>query len=148
MDGIGTRSLGDIENLLYVEVRFPGGSRADRVSLIGFADVERGAVDGGVNGDGGDPHLMAGANYAYRNLPPIRDENLLEHRSPSATKASLSNQTEHCTGRAYPAVELRKKGIHHKRTRRRTKEIPALPSCNFVSFVVKDFCRRVETLSA
>jgi hypothetical protein len=117
MDGIGTRSLGNVENFLNVEVRFPGGGRTDRVSLIGFSDMQRGAVDVRVNGDGGNPHLVAGANHAYRDLPPVRDQNLLEHQNPSVRKPHPDSQTEHCTGRSYPAVELRKKGFTTKDTK-------------------------------
>src|ERR1700756_2813951 len=99
MDCISARSLGDVEDFMNVEVRFPGGSRTDRVRLIGFADMERGAVDVGVNCDGSDPHLVACANHSYRNLPPIRDENLLEHQSPSGGKPHRrqSNRTLYWT---------------------------------------------------
>ena len=69
----------DVENFLNIEIRFAGSGRTDRVSFVGFADVERGTVDIGVNGDGSDPHFVTGADHAYRNLATIRDENLLEH---------------------------------------------------------------------
>ena len=49
-----------------------------RVRLVGHAHVERGAIDLGVNGDGGDPHLVERARDADGNLATVCDENLAE----------------------------------------------------------------------
>ncbi len=104
-----------VEDFLNVEIRFAGRGRTDRVSLVGFADVERGTVDLGVNGNGSDPHLVTRADHAYRNLATVRDENLLEHRDPRTQKLAieiepnivLDQQTRRCD---------KAKGIHHKNT--------------------------------
>jgi hypothetical protein len=45
--------------------------------------MERRSIHIGVDGDGCDPHLVTGANDPNRNLAPIGDENLFEHRNPS-----------------------------------------------------------------
>ena len=81
MDGVCAGACGNVENLLNVEIRLGGGWRADGVSLIGLADVQRGAVHVRVDGNRGDSHLVAGADDAHGNLAAVRDENFLEHYS-------------------------------------------------------------------
>ena len=41
--------------------------------------MECGAVDVGIDGDGGDAHFAAGGDDAHRDLSPVGDQNLLEH---------------------------------------------------------------------
>jgi hypothetical protein len=79
MDGVRSRLRGDVENLLNVEIRLGCRRRADGISLIGFTHVQRGTIHVRVDGNRGNPHLVAGANDAYGNLAAVRDENLLEH---------------------------------------------------------------------
>jgi hypothetical protein len=42
--------------------------------------VQRGAVHIGVNHDSGNPHFVARAQHAHRNLSAIRYEDFPEHR--------------------------------------------------------------------
>jgi hypothetical protein len=41
--------------------------------------VERGAIDLGINGDGGNAHFTARAQNAHRDLSSISNQNLFEH---------------------------------------------------------------------
>src|ERR1035438_2342921 len=59
--------------------------------------MQCGAIDLGINDDGGDAHLAAGAYDAHRDLSPISDQNLLEH---------LRSDLVHPTGRADNALIL------------------------------------------
>src|SRR5208282_420193 len=61
MNGLGARAFGYVENFVHPQVRLGCWSRADRVSFVGLADVERGAVYVGIDDDGGDAHFAAGA---------------------------------------------------------------------------------------
>ena len=65
--------------LLDVEVGLGGRRRADGISLVGFAHVQRGAIHFGEDRDRGDAHLAAGANDAHRDLSAIGDQDFLEH---------------------------------------------------------------------
>ena len=89
MDGIGARAAGHIENLRDVEIGFGSSGRANRVCLIRLANVQRGAVHIGVNHHCGNPHLVARAQHAHRDLSPVGNENLLEH-SRGSTKRSTN----------------------------------------------------------
>jgi hypothetical protein len=79
MNRLRSRAFSDVEDFVYPQIRLGSGGGADGVSLVGFTDMERGAVYVGINGDGGDPHFAARAHNAHRDLSPIGDENLLEH---------------------------------------------------------------------
>jgi hypothetical protein len=46
--------------------------------------MQRSAIDVGINGDGTDAHLAAGANDAYGDFPAIGDQYLFEHGSGSS----------------------------------------------------------------
>ena len=79
MDGVCAGARGDVENLLNVEIGLGRCGCADGISLIGLADVQRGAIDVRVDGNRGNSHLVAGADDAHGNLAAIGDENFLEH---------------------------------------------------------------------
>ncbi len=81
MDGLGTRTFGDLDDLVHPKIRLGRRRRADGVRFVGLTDVERRAVDIGIDGDAGDSHFAAGAYDPHRNLSSIGDQNLLEHFS-------------------------------------------------------------------
>src|ERR1035438_4747793 len=81
VDGICSRSRGHVENLLDVEIGLGCDWCPDWVRFIGFANVQRGAIHVRVDGNRGNPHLVAGADDAYGNLAAVRDENLLKHET-------------------------------------------------------------------
>src|SRR5580700_9547946 len=79
MDGLGSGAFGYVENSIHPKIRFGSRRGADVVRLVGLADVERGAVDIGIDGDGRDAHLAAGAYDTHCDLSSIGNQNLLEH---------------------------------------------------------------------
>src|SRR5580698_10850947 len=79
VDGFGARALRCIDDLVNPKIGFGSCSGADKVSLVRFADVEGGAVDVGINGNGSDAHFVASTNDAHRDFSPVGDQNLLEH---------------------------------------------------------------------
>ena len=81
MDRLSARAPGDIQDFVYPEVRFRRRGGADRISLIGLADVERATIDIGVNGDRGDAHFATCAHDANSDLSAIGNQDLLEHFS-------------------------------------------------------------------
>jgi len=79
VDGVGPRGLGHLQDSVPPQVRLPAGGGADAVGLVRRPHVERGAVGLGIDGDGGDAQLLAGADDADGDLPPVGDQDLLEH---------------------------------------------------------------------
>ena len=78
---------------------------ADTVGLVRVPHVEHVAVDGGIDGDGGDAHLAACAHHAERDLAavghqdlleqapllPLREGTILYHRFKRETSEAASN---------------------------------------------------------
>ncbi len=89
MDGVSAADLGDSENFAEVQVRFARGGGPDVVSLVGLANMQRGAIDIGEDGDGGNAHLAASADDPDRYLSTIGNENLLEHAGRLRRKLEL-----------------------------------------------------------
>ena len=79
MHRLGARALDDLEDLLGVEVALGRGLAAERVGLVGQADVQGVSVELGVHGHGGDAELAAGADHAHGDLGPVGDQDLGEH---------------------------------------------------------------------
>ena len=79
MDGVGAVAAGGVEDAVDAEVAFGGGAGADVGGFIGHADVERGAVGVGEDGDAGDAHFAEGADDADGDLAAIGDQDLAEH---------------------------------------------------------------------
>ena len=74
--------LDDVEDRVGVEVALGGGLATEGVRLVRIADVQRVAVELGVHRDRGDPELSAGTHHAHGDLAAVRDQDLLEQRSP------------------------------------------------------------------
>ena len=68
-----------VEDAVDAQVAFRGGRRADRISLVGVAHVQRFAVDIGKHRHGADVHLAARAHHAHGNLSAIGDQDFAEH---------------------------------------------------------------------
>ena len=58
------------------QVRFRGGRGADADGLVGQLDVQAVLVGGGVDRDGGEAELLAGADDADGDLAAVGDEDL------------------------------------------------------------------------
>ena len=78
VDGVAAGLLRGVDDLVDAEVALGRRGGADRVRLVGDADVERGAVGVGVDGDGGDAHLVERARDANGDLAAVGDEDLAE----------------------------------------------------------------------
>ena len=68
--------LGRVEDLGDVEVALARRRRPDGIRLVGGAHVEGGAIGVGVDGDGGDAELAAGAHHAHGDLAAVGDQDL------------------------------------------------------------------------
>ena len=120
MDGLGAGDLGGAEDGRHLEVAVGGAGAADADGAVGEGDMEAVAVGGGVDRDGLDAELAAGADDADGNLAAVGDQDAAEHGGYSA--------------------ETRRRGCPNSttapfstRTRRTTPETPALTS--FMTFM-------------
>ena len=80
--GLGAALLDRVEDGVGVEVALGRGLAAERVRLVGVADVQRVAVELGVDGDGGDAELAAGAHDPDGDLAAVGDQDFAEHGAP------------------------------------------------------------------
>jgi hypothetical protein len=83
VDRLGLGAPRDLEDAVHAQVRLARRRRSARVSLVGEADVQRVAVDVGVDRDRRDPELAAGADDAHGDLAAVGDQDLVEHRRSS-----------------------------------------------------------------
>ena len=79
VDRVGAARGERPQHRLGVDVALGHGLPAERVRLVGEADVERVAVEFGVHGDRGDPHLPGGADDSDGDFATVGDQDLLEH---------------------------------------------------------------------
>ena len=79
MDRLGAGTAGDVENLVDAEIGFRRRRWTDGIGLVGLADVKRGAIHLGVDGDRGDAHFAARTDHAHSDFSAIGDQDLLEH---------------------------------------------------------------------
>ena len=79
VDSVGVRLLDDLEQLVDVEIALGGGPRPEQIRLVSPLDVDRVAVELGVDGDSGDAELLARADDSYRDLAAVGDQDLREH---------------------------------------------------------------------
>ena len=80
MHGLRSGLLGDRQDPVDVQVALRGRRRTARVRLVSVADVQGIAVGVGIDGDGPDAELAAGANHAHRDLAAVRDQHLFKGR--------------------------------------------------------------------
>ena len=78
VEGVGRRS--GATSRIFVDVQVGRGRlrRPEAVRLVRAADVERGAVGVGVDGDGLDAEVVRRANDAHGDLAAVRDEELAD----------------------------------------------------------------------
>ena len=76
--GVGAGLVGDVEDLVDVEVGVGRGRAAQRVGLVGEPDEERVAVGVGVHRDAADAGVLAGPDHPDRDLAAVGDEDLLQ----------------------------------------------------------------------
>ncbi len=73
MNGVATGTACDVDQLIDAKIAFAGRSGADKVSLIGKPDVQRGAVHFAVNANRGNVQFAAGAQDAHGDFTAIGD---------------------------------------------------------------------------
>ena len=88
MHRVGAGDLAGRHDGRNIEIAVLGGWAADADALVGEADMHGVGVGRGVHGDGGDAELLAGTFDAKRDLSPVGDQNLVEHRAPASVARS------------------------------------------------------------
>lgn len=81
VDGVRTGVGGCLQHLGDVQVAGAGGVAAERVRLVGRADVQRIPVRLGVDGDAGDTGIRAGPGDADGDFSAVGDEHLAHNGS-------------------------------------------------------------------
>jgi hypothetical protein len=74
VDRLGAGALDRVEQLLDRQVALAPPARAEQVGLVGALDVQRVAVELGVDGDRRDAELLAGADDPHRDLAAVGDQ--------------------------------------------------------------------------
>ena len=98
VDRVGVGDLARSDDRRDVEVALARRRRADADRFVREPGVHRLGIRRGVDGDGLDAELPAGADDPDRDLPPVGDQDLVEHRphsrisstSPYSTRAPFS----------------------------------------------------------
>ena len=82
MNRVGAGDLGGAEDRRHAQVAVGAARRTDADVLVGEPHVQRVLVRLGVDGDGLDAQLAAGADDAQRDLSAVGDQDFLEHAEP------------------------------------------------------------------
>jgi hypothetical protein len=80
VDGVAAARQRNFQDTVAAQVGVARGWWADEGRFIGQRHVQGAGVGVGVDGDGGDPHLLAGADNANGDLPAIGDQDFAKHR--------------------------------------------------------------------
>ena len=80
MHGVGAGDFAGGEQRRNIEIAVLGRRRADADALVGEPHMHGIRVRRRMHGDRRDAELLAGAQHAERDLSPIGDQNLIEHR--------------------------------------------------------------------
>ena len=79
MNGVRAGDLAGGDDRGDIEIAVLRGRRPDADALVGELDVHRLLVGGRIDGDGGDAEFLGRAHDAQRDLPPVCDQDLVEH---------------------------------------------------------------------
>ncbi len=92
--GLGAGALDRVEQLVDREIALARRAGTEQVGLVGALDVQRVAVELGVDRDGGDPELLAGTNDSDRDLAAVGDQDLREHAAGTLAALLRSDRRE------------------------------------------------------
>ena len=101
MDRVRATGARDLDDPRAVEVALRRRRGPARPGLVGVTYVQRVAIDLGVDRDGADSELAAGAHHAHRDLAAVRDQHLPERRD-----ACGQSQYSFCACRTVMAVRF------------------------------------------
>ena len=79
MNGIDIGDLGGTDDAIDFQIAFASRCRADADRLVGKLHMKGVYVRFGINSNGADSQLLAGAYDPQGNLPAIGDKNFLKH---------------------------------------------------------------------
>ena len=88
MHGVGAGDLAGRDDRGDVEIAVLRWRAADAHALVGKAHMHGVGVGSGVDRDGRDAKLLASPFDAKRDLSPVRDQDLVEHRAPISVARS------------------------------------------------------------
>ena len=88
MHRIGPRAPRRVDDAVDAEVTVARRIGANRIGLVGHADVEGGPVALGIDRDALKPHVATGPDDTDRNLAAVRDQDLL-HQTETLAILSL-----------------------------------------------------------
>lgn len=94
VDGVRPGGAGGLDEAGDVEIAFLRLRGADAVCFVREAHGQGVPVRLGVHRGGADAHLMAGADDARGDLPPVRDQYLAEHGGTSRAAGGLPHPEE------------------------------------------------------
>lgn len=98
MNGVGIRDLCRRKDAWDVEVTFFAGRRSDADRFVGEPHMQRIPVGGRIHGDCSNAQLLAGPNDPQGDLPPISDQDLIEHASAFVAREGESTQVDQKQG--------------------------------------------------
>ena len=86
--GVRTGLAQDVDQQILVEVRVLVGVAGEQVCLVGHVHIAAIAILFGVDGHGGDTHLLGRAHHAKRNLASVRNQQFFDSMSHSVKLCS------------------------------------------------------------
>src|SRR5882724_5804652 len=85
MNRVRAAMFRDLQNLVDVEIGLTRSRGANGIGLVCHQYVQGDAIHLGINRNRKNPQLAAGPNDPHRDLPPVGNENLLEHDDAGAS---------------------------------------------------------------
>jgi hypothetical protein len=88
VDGVGSRGACGIYQAVNAEITFGGRVGSNRNGFIGHANVQRGAIAVGVDGNRPEPEVATRPNDTNRDLTPVGDQDLAQTSDSTAGSAA------------------------------------------------------------
>ena len=98
MHGVGAGDLAGREQRRNVEIAVLGRRRPDADALVGEPHMHGVFVGGRVHRHGRDAELLAGAQHPQRDLSPVGDQDLVEHRERRRRHSMIISGSPYSTG--------------------------------------------------
>ena len=85
MNRFGLALFANVDDPVDRKIALRRGRRTDRISVVGVFDVQGFAVGFGINRDGFNVELAAGASDAHGDFAAVGDQNAFEHRTKTVS---------------------------------------------------------------